>query len=94
MSFLTTGGGWLGRGTEHVVRHSSASLCALDSFGPIFRNELQRRHNCNDNPKVCLGTPQVLCWMAWSGGSGNERLLGSNPLVEQCRPREHRKVFE
>ncbi len=46
------------------------------------------------NLEVCLGLPQVLCWMACSGGPGNERLVGSNPLVEQYRPREHRKVFE
>ena len=79
---------------EHLVWHSSASLCTLDSFAPLFSNELQRRHNCNNKPKVCLEMPQVLFWMAGSRGPGNERLVGSNPLVEQYRPREHRKVFE
>lgn len=82
------------QGTEHTVWHSSASLCTLDNFGSIFSNKLQRRHNCNDERKVCLGLPEVLCWMAGSRGPGNERLVGSNPLVEQYRPREHRKVFE
>jgi hypothetical protein len=38
--------------------------------------------------------PQVLCCMAGSRGPDNERLISSNPLVEEYRPCEHRKVFE
>ena len=37
---------------------------------------------------------EILFRMACSRGPGDERLVGSNPLVEQYRPREHRKVFE
>jgi hypothetical protein len=79
---------------EHLVWHSSASLCTLDSFVPLFYNELQRRHNCNDERGVCIEMPQVLCCMAGSRGPDNERLIGSNPLVEEYRPRKRRKVFE
>jgi hypothetical protein len=46
------------------------------------------------NLRSVSGIPEVLFRMACSRGPGNERLVGSNPLVEQYRPREHRKVFE
>jgi len=65
--------GWLGHGTEHVVRHSSASLCTSIESVRIFYNELRRRHNCNTNLKACPVMPQVLFRMACSRGSGNER---------------------
>ena len=36
--------------------HLSASVCTLDSFGSIFSNQLQRRHNCKSDLKACIGT--------------------------------------